>query len=77
MSEDADELAEIYYDLAWYFGEAKHGAPAKKAVAKEVEDWDLEAMLEKIELNNELSSEFETNFMENLDQLFNEENGKN
>ena len=26
-SEDADELAEIYYDLAWYFGEAKHGAP--------------------------------------------------
>lgn len=67
-------MAEIYYDLAWYYGEAKHGAPAIKKVATEMEGWDIDEMFEMIRLNNEMAPEFKTNLMDKLDQIFDEEN---
>lgn len=67
-------MAEIYYDLAWYYGEAKHGAPAIKKVATEMEGWDIDEMFEMIRLNNEMAPEFKTNIMDKLDQIFDEEN---
>ena len=61
-SENADDLAEIYYDLAWYFGEAKHGAPTINKVANELKDWDLDEVFTIIRMQNELSSESAMNF---------------
>ena len=39
-----------------------------------MEGWDIDEMFEMIRLNNEMGPEFKTNFMDKLDQLFDEGN---
>ena len=47
-SDEADELAEIYYDLALYYGQPEQRTAdpdVLDSVANEISDWDLTLML--------------------------------
>ena len=50
-SDEADELAEIYYDLALYYGKPEQrtsDSDVLSSVATEIADWDLSTMLDAI-----------------------------